>query len=141
MKSLFKRVSYKENEKQVSQSKSSNDNEAKHASLGGKSALSSAIGTKSCWLNQNLSLSLFSFKLLILLCFEVLVQCVRYSMLSGAPLWCSVCLTFCEVLKGLMPPEKMTPNSQLMNGLAGYLLLSFLVSIFLATFYFASDWK
>jgi hypothetical protein len=40
MKSLFKRVSYKENEKQVSQSKSSNDNEAKHASLGGKSALS-----------------------------------------------------------------------------------------------------
>ena len=89
----------------------------------------------------SLSLSLFSFKLLILLCFEVLVQCVRYSMLSGAPLWCSVCLTFCEVLKGLMPPEKMTPNSQLMNGLAGYLLLSFLVSIFLAMFYFASDWK
>jgi hypothetical protein len=28
-----------------------------------------------------------------------------------------------------------------MNGLAGYLLLSFLVSIFLAMFYFASDWK
>jgi hypothetical protein len=38
-----------------------------------------------------------------------------------------------------MPPEKMAPNSQLMNGLAGYLLLSFLVSIFLAMFYFASD--